>query len=114
MDRELNFICSVTSLTPGCVDYSLLKSAGTTSSYVFINLVLCSQAGVPKWWRGGNSVGGGDMKETVDIYCFMSQSELWEFLVADMQSNVVHTPMILFESGDTNDSDIKHVWLKYV
>ncbi len=40
----------------------------------------------------------------------MSQSELWEFLVADMQSNVVQTPMILFE----NVWDIKYVRLKYI
>ncbi len=67
MNRELNFICSVISLAPGCVDYNLLKSAGTTSKYTFTNLVLCSQAGAPKWWRGGLS-GGAELDSSTGTW----------------------------------------------
>lgn len=70
--------------------------------------MLYSQAGAPKWWETQWGEGAGrqrwNMKEIVDIYCFMPQSELHTenrgFLVAPLQSNVV----ILNPSGDTNIS----------
>ena len=108
-DREINLICSVSRQTPGRVDYNLLKSAGPPPQLpVFINSCCSARQGSQNkrkliWGEGG--LAGQqhwNMKETVDIYCFMSQSELWtqsrEYLVTHLQSNIVQNPLFYLKS----------------
>lgn len=100
---ELNFICSSSSVTTGCINRNLLISAGASSTSRLQQLWSVVQPAKGSQNEGGESHGLGqrhrNMKELVDIYCFRSQSELWtqsgEFLAAHLQSNVVHTPLIL-------------------
>lgn len=108
-DREINLICSVSRQTPGRVDYNLLKSAGPPCCLSLLTHVVepgrgAKIRGNSFWVGGGGGVGQQqwNMKEMVDIYCFMSQSELWtqswEFLVTHLQSNIVQNPLFYFRS----------------
>lgn len=86
VERKLKLICCVTSQTSGCVDCNLVKCAGAAP---------CFQTGGDVQPGSGARAGRQhwNMKEVVDIYCFMSHSELrtkgGEFLAAHLQSNGV-------------------------
>lgn len=117
-DRELNLICSVLSPTLSVC----IKTFWTYPWVCLYKIMLCSRAVVPKWrdtqeegCRAGQQ--HWNMKEIVDIYCFMSHSELWtqgrEFLVAHLQSDVVQTSRSLITlnmNGWIRDGTVPIKW----